>query len=94
MLEPIDGNHLIIGNHYYVKCKKEDRHIKFLQYDTIGGVNFAVCLCMNHVVYLYTDNLYYKYITNGEYLKKIKEKYDTKCLDIVLKRLINESFAW
>ena len=94
MLELIDGNNLIINDYYYVKCKKEDRHVQFLEYDNIGGVNFAVCLCMNHIVYLYTGNIYYRYVTNAEYFKKVKEKYDVKCLNIVLKSLIDESFVW
>lgn len=94
MLEPVDGNNLIVGNYYYVKCEKENRHIKFLEYDTFGDIKFAICLCINNVICLYTDNHYYKYITKKEFLKKIKEKYDAKCLDIVLKRLIDESFQW
>jgi coproporphyrinogen III oxidase len=94
MLELIDGNHLIMNNYYYVKCKKENRHVQFLEYDNIRGVNFAICLCMNHVICLYTHNRYYKYVTKKDFLKKVKEKYDAKCLDIVLKRLVDESLEW
>ena len=36
----------------------------------------------------------YRYVNEEEYWAKVKEKYDSKCLDIVLKRLINESFEW
>jgi hypothetical protein len=36
----------------------------------------------------------YRYISPKEYWAKVKEKYDTKCLDIVLKRLVNEHFEW
>lgn len=36
----------------------------------------------------------YRYVGQKEYWTKVKEKYDTKCLDIVLKRLIDESFVW
>ena len=36
----------------------------------------------------------YRYVTQEEYLEKLKEKYDAKCLDIVLKRLVDESFEW
>ena len=94
MLEHVDGTNLIIGNYYYVKCRNENRNIKFLEYDTIGNRQFAVCLSMNTVIYLYTDNRYYKYISKNDYLKKVKEKYDAKCLDIVLKRLVDETFEW
>ena len=94
MLELIDGNHLVMNEYYYVKCRKENRHVQFLEYDSIGCVNFAVCLCMNHIVYLYTGNLYYKYISKKDFFEKMKKKYDAKCLDIVLKRLVNENFEW
>jgi hypothetical protein len=94
MIERVDGNNLITNDYYYVKCEKENRHIKFLEYHIIGGTNFAVCLHINNVICLYTHNRYYKYITKKEFLKKVKEKYDSKCLDIVLKRLVNEHFEW
>ena len=97
MLELIDGNNLIINDYYYVKCEKENRHIKFLEYNTLtprSSTRFAICLYINNVVCLYTHNRYYKYITKKDYFKKMKEKYDAKCLDIVLKRLVDESFQW
>ena len=36
----------------------------------------------------------YRYVREEEYRAKVKEKYDTKCLDVVLKRLVDESFEW
>ena len=36
----------------------------------------------------------YRYVSDEEFLKKRKEKYDIKCLNIVLKRLVNETFEW
>jgi hypothetical protein len=36
----------------------------------------------------------YKYISKEEYYAKLKEKYDNKCLNIVLKNLVNEHFEW
>jgi hypothetical protein len=36
----------------------------------------------------------YRYVTPKEYWEKVKEKYDSKCLNIVLKRLVDESFQW
>ena len=36
----------------------------------------------------------YRYVSEEEYCAKVKEKYDSKCLDIVLKRLVDESFQW
>ena len=37
---------------------------------------------------------FYRYVTKYEYYMKVKEKYNAKCLDIVLKRLVNENFEW
>jgi len=42
----------------------------------------------------FKSNIIYKYVSKEEYYGKLKEKYDSKCLDIVLKRLINETFSW
>jgi hypothetical protein len=96
MLELMDGNNLIINDYYYVKCEKENRHIQFLEYASLtpSGTRFAVCLYINNVICLYTHNHYYKYITKKDYFKKMKEKYDAKCLNIILKRLVDESFEW
>ena len=40
------------------------------------------------------DIIIYRYITKKEYFAKVKEKYDSTCLNIVLKRLVNETFEW
>ena len=37
---------------------------------------------------------FYRYVSEKEYKEKRKEKYDATCLDIVLKRLVDESFSW
>ena len=46
--------------------------------------------------YLFQLNeiIIYRYVNHKEYFKKIKEKYDAKCLNIILKRLVNETFDW
>lgn len=36
----------------------------------------------------------YRYVSEEEYWEKVKEKYDATCLDIVLKKLIDDSFIW
>jgi len=41
-----------------------------------------------------TEIKIYRYVSNEEFLKKRKEKYDNNCLNIVLKRLVNETFEW
>ena len=37
---------------------------------------------------------FYRYVSKDEYYMKVKEKYDAKCLNIILKGLINETFVW
>jgi|UniRef100_A0A6C0D2V4 hypothetical protein len=37
---------------------------------------------------------FYRYVTKHEYYTKVKEKYDQTSLNIVLKRLVDESFQW
>ena len=39
-------------------------------------------------------NEFYRYISPEEYRIKLKEKYDATCLNIILKRLVNENFQW
>ena len=96
MLEFVHGTKLINGEKYFVKSYNDkDRIIKFLEYEMLGNVEIAVCIHINRVIYLFTDlNRYYRYVKKEEYLEKVKEKYDAKCLDIVLKRLVNENFEW
>jgi hypothetical protein len=37
---------------------------------------------------------YYKFISKKEYNSKIRDKYDEKVLNIVLKQIVNEEFKW
>ena len=40
------------------------------------------------------ETTFYRYVSIEEYRKKVREKYNDRCLDIVLKRLVDESFSW
>lgn len=40
------------------------------------------------------ETRFYRYVSAEEYNKKMKEKYNSTCLDIILKRLVDESFTW
>ena len=37
---------------------------------------------------------FYRYVSNYEYYMTLKEKYNSNCLNIILKRLVNENFEW
>jgi len=67
--------------------------------------NFAWAKCLNlitdcnivsnDIIEIDIDmNKFYRYISKEEYYAKVKEKYDAKCLNIILKRLVDESFVW
>ncbi len=86
------------GETYYVKNVKHSNikgNVIFSRYshsrtacwfnDSSG--NYGYLLEINKITI-------YKYITKEEYYMKVKEKYDDKCLNIILKRLVNETFEW
>jgi hypothetical protein len=91
MLELVHYDNLIKGQLYYLKHDFLER-TENLIYD--GGSFFKYPDSKFSFQLHLSENTFYRYITNEEYLKKVKEKYDAKCLDIVLKRLIDESFEW
>ena len=37
---------------------------------------------------------YYKFISNTEYKSKMRDKYNEKVLNIVLKQIVNDDFKW
>lgn len=78
----------IIGKIKFIKYEKENENWKYLGHfavfdvPIIGTHHSVVSLCI------------YRYISKEEYYEKVKEKYNQTCLDIVLKRLVDESFQW
>ena len=99
MFQLIDAWDMKIGDMYFLK--KHQRIIGdviFIKYNmTPSGQQFAT------VTYPYTSGYsylmlsvisVYRYVSEEEYWEKVKEKYDAKCLDIILKRLVDDSFQW
>ena len=110
MFEFVKADKLIKGEKYFVKRKKIYVHTlkRYHYYGTFDGYNevfegFAwfkslknentrdefelveLDICLNE---------FYRCVSKEEYLTKLKEKYDAKCLNIILKGLIDESFQW
>lgn len=110
MLEFTQSDKLIKGEKYFVKRKKIYVHTLkcYHYYGTFDGYNdvfkgFAwfkslknensrdeyelieLDICLNE---------FYRFVSKEEFYEKMKEKYHAKCLNIVLKRLIDESFQW
>ena len=99
MIELVDKYTLIKGEKYYVK--RNPRYLQnghtfeciFNNYFDDG--DFAWAISNNMPIELDVTILdFYRYISKKEYYTKLKEKYDATCLDIILKRLVDESFSW
>ena len=99
MYEEVEELELIKGEKYYVKRPNRNNiHGIFNGSDFEGFVWFKIHNEFNESIdsiELDTElNTFYRCISKEEYYSKLKEKYDTKCLNIILKRLIDESFQW
>jgi len=101
MIELVDKYTLIEGKKYYVKRKK--RYLQILnKYECVFEQynkefqGFAWVIISNAIpIELDLElNDFYRYVSKEDYHAKVKEKYDSKCLNIILKRLIDESFEW
>jgi len=101
MFELVNKDRLVKGDKYYVKRKKMFHSMNIKNYHGIfdgynfEGMGFIWFRIDTGLIELDLDlNTFYKHVTREQFYKKVKEKYDAKCLDIVLKRLVNETFQW
>ena len=100
MYQQVQEDELINGEKYYVKRNKRKNvnnfHGMFNGSDFEGFVWFKIYNELNESIdsiELDTElNTFYKCIRKEEYYAKLKEKYDRKCLNIILKRLVDETF--
>jgi len=94
MFEQIESG--LVRERYYIK-KNSDIYDDLL-FDGYNQSKTAVWFVMPNEKYAYlfqlNEIIIYRYVSHKEYFKKIKEKYDAKCLNIILKRLVNETFEW
>lgn len=94
MIEIIDV--LKKGEKYFVKnynCLVGE--LIFVDYREVAGSTFITFHSPHSNVWLNKLSIcIYRYVSDQEYWSKVKEKYDQTCLNIVLKRLIDESFSW
>ena len=95
----VQEDELINGEKYYVKRKRmnmKNFHGIFIGSDFEGFVWFKIYneLYETSIEFeLDTDlNTFYRCVSKEEFYAKVKEKYDAKCLNIILKRLIDDSF--
>jgi len=97
MFEIIDVLKIKKGEKYFVKnynCIVGE--LTFVDYCEVAGSTFVTfCSSQNTNVWLNKISVYiYRYVSDEEYRIKLKEKYNQTCLNIILKRLIDESFSW
>jgi hypothetical protein len=102
MFEFTQSDKLIKGEKYFVKRKKIyvhtlKRHHYYGVFDDYNDVfeGFAWFKSFNDFELVELDlclNEFYRCVSEEEYYIKLKEKYDDKCLNIILKRLVDESF--
>jgi hypothetical protein len=99
MFELIDALDMKEGEMYFVKKKEYIMgELIFVNYKTHStGKQFATFTFPYMSGYTQTWlNIIsiYRYVSQEEYWTKVKQKYDSTCLDIVLKRVVNEHFEW
>jgi len=105
MFQLVKSDELIVGEKYYIKPIKRKEFKKlfgiFQQYDKwydeiSNAIIFTILDEQYKDEYEINPELekFYRVITREEYYTKLKEKYDQTCLNIVLKRLVNDTFEW
>ena len=96
MLEKINGCNLLPGEFYFIKSPIANiriRKARMIRYNEeasglFDAPTYGMCLIDLH------GWIFYRYVSCEEYKEKVREKYNARCLDIVLKRLVNETFTW
>ena len=100
MIQLINADELIVGEKYYIKRKP--RYLQ-VQKNSVGIFEshdaefdgFGTFTILNNKIEFDLDLIeIYRFVTSDEYYIKLKEKYNEKCLDIVLKRLVDDTFQW
>ena len=96
MLQQINNTDLIPGEMYYIKYNINtlSKKVRMIRYKKISGRMLAVVNDSTERLIVIEYWTFYRYVSEKEYKEKRKEKYDATCLDIVLKRLVDESFSW
>ena len=91
MLEQVKYDELNDGQQYYIVHRRG----AFVEGDLIY-VNHFFKYPNGIQTFQLNENLYYfyRYVSEYQYYMALKEKYNQTCLNIILKRLVNENFEW
>ena len=98
MIQKIDPKKLIVGEKYYIKDKSSRRIFSCIfRHNIVDNEIFWISIFIikySEVTELNSMHYdFYRYVSKEEQYAKLKEKYDNTCLNIVLKRLVDESFV-
>lgn len=99
MLEEIDGWDLIPGEYYFIRNHiLNEVYTKQLfllyteaNYSRPSGIFYGKIKSIDEKYIIRLDLFkFYRYVSPEEYREKVKEKYNVTCLNIVLKRLVDD----
>jgi len=104
-MEWVDFKNLKEGEKYRVTFESYQFDLIFCYYAFRGNYGYCEnCYAVfkeklklsNGWSHITVDNSfeYYKFISKKEYISKLRDKFNEKVLNIVLKRLINDDFKW
>lgn len=98
MIQKVDPKKLIVGEKYYVKDKSSIRVFSCIfRHNIVDNKIFWISIFI--IKYSQVTELncihyeFYRYVSKEEEYAKLKEKYDKTCLNIVLKRLVDDLFV-
>jgi len=101
MIEMVDKYALVKGQRYYVKRTCPISVYTATSYDCLFDrydeefEDFVWVILFTLEYELALDlSTFYRYVSREEFYAKVKEKYDQTCLNLVLKRLVNDDFRW
>jgi hypothetical protein len=89
------------GEKYRLIIECYEFELIFCHYLFRGNYNYDYCencdaMFKDNRHYYTTDDSweYHKFISKKEYKSKVRDKYDEKVLNIVLKQIVNDDFKW
>jgi len=92
MLEQVNYDDLVKGQQYFVIQRRGayfEGNLIYDDNDFFKYPNSIQTFQLNNRLYHF-----YRYVSRHEYYTALKEKYEVNCMNIVLKRLVNETFEW
>jgi hypothetical protein len=98
-MEWTNFKHLKKGEKYRLIFESVEFELIFCYYSYRGKYGYhenCDAVFTDNKNYYTTDNYfeYYKFISKKEYKSKVRDKFNEKVLNIVLKQIVNDDFKW